>query len=102
MDPLLIATPSEASIGAALRLWPELRGKRIRPLLVSAFGDIYVETSAGDVWVAQPLELACEAVASSVDEVNVVSSLSTRPGNRTVTSWNSQPLPSGSLNDAYE
>ena len=69
MNPLFVATPSEASISAALRLWPELGGKRIRPLLVSAFGDIYVETSAGDVWAAQPLELTCEAVTSSVDEL---------------------------------
>jgi len=69
MDPLFIATPSPSSIGAALQLWPELGGKRIRPLLVSAFGDIYVETSAGDVWVAQPLELTCEAIASSADEL---------------------------------
>src|ERR687897_416982 len=42
------------------------------------------------------------AVASSVDEVNVVWSASTRPGNRTVTSCNSHSLPSGSLNEAYE
>jgi hypothetical protein len=49
-------------MGAALRLWPELAGMRIRPLLVSAFGDIYVESSAGEVWVAQPLELSCERV----------------------------------------
>ena len=56
MNPLFVATPSEASIEAALRLWPELAGKRIRRLLVSAFGDIYVETDEGDVWVAQPLE----------------------------------------------
>jgi hypothetical protein len=40
------------------------------------------------------------AAASSVDEVNVVPLVSTRPGNRAVTSWNSQPLPSGSLNEA--
>src|SRR5712671_7437184 len=40
------------------------------------------------------------APASSADEVNVVSLASTRPGNRAVTSWNSQPLPSGSLNEA--
>ena len=26
----------------------------------------------------------------------------TRPGARTFTSWSSQPLPSGSVNDAYE
>src|SRR6266849_7135581 len=42
------------------------------------------------------------APASSVDEVNIVSSASTRPGNRTVSSWSSQPLPSGSLNEANE
>src|SRR5512132_1083968 len=42
------------------------------------------------------------ALASSVDEVNVVTSASTRPGNRTVTSWSSQPLSSGSLNETYE
>ena len=56
-------------MGAALRLWPELAGMRIRPLLVSAFGDIYVESSAGEVWVAQPLELSCERVADSVDSL---------------------------------
>ena len=42
------------------------------------------------------------AAASSLDEVNVVTFVSTRPGNRAVTSWSSQPLPSGSLNEAYE
>ena len=67
MNPLFVATRSEASIEAALRVWPELAGKRIRPLLVSAFGDIYVETDEGDVWVAQPLELTCEKIADSVD-----------------------------------
>jgi hypothetical protein len=67
MDPLFVATPSEGSISAALQLWPELASKRTRPLLVSAFGDIYVESSTGEVWVAQPLELTCEQVASSVD-----------------------------------
>ena len=40
------------------------------------------------------------APASSVDEANVVVSASTRPGNRSVTSCRSQPLPSGSLNEA--
>ena len=69
MNPLFVATPSEESIAAALGLWPELAGMRIRPLLVSAFGDIYVESSAGDVWVAQPLELSCERVADSVDSL---------------------------------
>jgi hypothetical protein len=42
------------------------------------------------------------AAASSADEVNVVASAPTRPGNRAVTSCNSQPLPSGSLNEAHE
>ena len=42
------------------------------------------------------------AVARSADEVKVVSCASTRPGNRAVTSCNSQLLPSGSLNVAYE
>ena len=69
MDPLFVANPSEAEIGEALRLWPELAGKRIRPLLVSAFGDIFVETDGGDVWVASPVELTCELVAGSVDDL---------------------------------
>jgi hypothetical protein len=46
-------------------LWPELAGKRIRPLLVTAFGDIFVETESDEVWVASPVELTCEGVASS-------------------------------------
>ena len=36
------------------------------------------------------------AAARSVEEPNAVSP-STRPGNRVVTSWNSQPLPSGQV-----
>jgi len=40
--------------------------------------------------------------ASSLDEVNVVVSASTRPGNRTVTSCNSQPFAVWTLNEAYE
>jgi hypothetical protein len=72
VDPLFVAVPSEESISAALRLWPELGGKRIRPLLVTAFGDIYVETSTGEVWAAQPLELICEKVASSVDSLQAM------------------------------
>ena len=69
MDPLFEARPSEKEIGDALRLWPELSGKRIRPLLVSAFGDIFVETDPGDVWLASPIELTCEPVAKSVEEL---------------------------------
>jgi hypothetical protein len=69
VDPLFEAHPSEAEIATALRLWPELNGKKVRPLLVSAFGDIYVETNAGDVWVASPIELTCERVADSVEQL---------------------------------
>jgi hypothetical protein len=69
MDPLFVANPEETEIADALRLWPELGEMRIRPLLVTAFGYIFVETAAGDVWVASPIELACERVAGSVSEL---------------------------------
>jgi len=69
MDPLFIATPSDEAIYEALSLWPELAGRKIRPLLVSAFGDIYVETDVGDVWVADPIEISCYLVAGSVNEL---------------------------------
>jgi hypothetical protein len=42
------------------------------------------------------------AFARSVAEPNVVSFESIRPGNRVVTSWSSQRLPSGSLKEANE
>jgi len=69
MDPLFVANPSEDQMEEALRLWPELAGKRIRPLLVTAFGDIFVETDDGNVWIASPVELACEPVAASVEHL---------------------------------
>lgn len=69
MDPAFIATPSEEDISAALSLWPELAGRGIRPLLVTAFGDIYVETDTGEVWVANPIELECSLVTNSVQEL---------------------------------
>lgn len=69
MNPLFTASPSEADIAAAAGLWPELTGKQIRPLLVTAFGDIYVETETGEVLVASPLDLTCERIAGSVDEL---------------------------------
>ncbi len=69
MDPLFVASSGEVEIAAALRLWPELAGKRIRPLLVSAFGDIFVETETGTVWVASPIDLTCELVAGSAQEL---------------------------------
>jgi hypothetical protein len=69
MDPRFVADPSEAAIAESLRLWPELAGKRIRPLLVTAFGTIFVETDSGEVLAADPIELTCEQAAESVDEL---------------------------------
>jgi hypothetical protein len=69
MDPLFVASPTETQIADALRLWPELAGKRIRPLLVTAFGDVFVETDAGDIWIASPIDLACERIAGSLTEL---------------------------------
>lgn len=69
MDPTFIATPSESDLSAALSVWPELAGRRIRPLLVTAFGDIYIETDTGEVLVAKPIELECIHVCDSVDEL---------------------------------
>ena len=57
MNPLFIATVPEADVARTLRLWPELAGRRIRPLLVSALGDIFVETDAGEVLVVDPWNL---------------------------------------------
>lgn len=68
MDALFVATHSESEIAAALELWPELAAKRIRPLLVTAFGDIFVEAIDGEVTVIDPLELSCDLVAASVSE----------------------------------
>ena len=42
------------------------------------------------------------AAARSADEAKVAPLASMRPGRRAVISWNSQPLPSGSLNEANE
>jgi hypothetical protein len=69
MNPLFIATPPEADVAKALGLWSELAGKRIRPLLVTALGDIYVETEGGRVLVADPLALECSHVADSTQEM---------------------------------
>jgi hypothetical protein len=69
MDSRFVATPNEADVADALRLWPELTGRHVRPLLVSAFGDIFVETDAGDAWVASPIDLTCTRVAASTQEL---------------------------------
>jgi hypothetical protein len=69
MNPLFMATPSDTNIASALAVWPELAGRTIRPLLVTAFGDIYVEAKTGEVLVVDPLELMCSHAATSVAEL---------------------------------
>jgi hypothetical protein len=69
MDPLFVATPGDAEVAETLLMWPELSGSRLRPLLVSAFGDIFVEKVSGEVWVVSPIELSCERIARSVEEL---------------------------------
>jgi hypothetical protein len=68
VDPRFESKPGEAEIAEALAMWPEVAGRRIRPLFISAFGDIYVEASEGDIFVASPLNLSCNRIASSVQE----------------------------------
>lgn len=65
VDPRFQASPPQSEIAKALALWPEIAGLRVRPLLVSAFGDIYVESARGEVLVADPLDLTCEVIAPS-------------------------------------
>ncbi|MBX7220005.1 MAG: DUF1851 domain-containing protein [Blastocatellia bacterium] len=65
MNPIFIATPTREDVANSLSLWPELAGLRVMPLLVTAFGDIYVETQSGEVWVVDPLQLTSEMVAGS-------------------------------------
>ena len=72
MNPLFIATVPAADVARALRLWPELAGRRVRPLLVSALGDIYVETDTGEVLVIDPLDLDCSHAADSVAHLEQV------------------------------
>ena len=69
MDPRFVAHPDASSIVDALAMWPELSGFRLRPLLVSAFGDIYVETEDGSIWLADPIEVSCSIIASSSAEL---------------------------------
>lgn len=66
---MFVATPDEEEIAETLLMWPELGGLRVRPLLVSAFGDIFVEKDSGEVWVASPIDLSYQRVASSVDDL---------------------------------
>lgn len=72
MNPLFASTASADSVSTALRCWPELAGKKVRPLLVTAFGEVFVETPTGEVLSADPIELSCQPVASSVDELEAL------------------------------
>ena len=72
---------------------------------------MYSAYQSGQFASACPMRFSCSpwaaaarrsALARSPAEANVVSAVSTRPGSRVVTSCNSQPLPSGSLNVANE
>ena len=49
-----------------------------------------------------PGEHCAGALARSFADAKDVAAGSTLPGSRVVTSWNSQPLPSGSLNDTND
>jgi hypothetical protein len=72
MDTRFAATPETSEITAALALWPELASRRIRPLFVSAFGDIYVETEDGEVWLTDPIALICEPITKSPSAVEAL------------------------------
>lgn len=69
MDPRFAASPADDEIARAIALWPELAGKRLRPLLVSAFGEIFLETADGTVISVDPVGLTCEQVAGSAAEL---------------------------------
>ena len=72
---------------------------------------MYAAYQSGQFASACPMRFSCwpwaasarrSALARSFAEVNAVSAESMRPGSRVVTSCNSHPLPSGSLNVAKE
>ena len=98
-----LALPSAGHVGAAAYVGSGL------PACSATMYSAYQSGQFTSYW--PPVRFSCSpcaaaarrsAAASSVDEVNVVTSASTRPGNRAVTSCSSQPLPSGSLNVANE
>jgi type I restriction enzyme R subunit len=91
--------------GAESSSYPDERARRI------ASFNMYAAYQSGQPASCWPVRFSCSpcaaaarrsAAASSAEEANAVAPASTRPGNRTVTSWSSQPLPSGSRNEAYE
>src|SRR5271165_1100093 len=72
---------------------------------------MYLAYQSGQFASASPMRFSCSpwaaearriASARSLAEPNEVTAGSTRPGSRVVTSWNSHPLPSGSLNETNE
>src|SRR5450631_2976346 len=72
---------------------------------------MYWAYQSGQFASASPMRFSCSpwaaaarriASARSLAEPNEVTAGSTRPGSRVVTSWNSQLLPSGSLNETNE
>jgi len=69
MDPRFVAQPSDSEIHKSLAMWPELAGARIRPLLLSAFGDIFVECEDGKIILVDTIELRCVEVANSANEL---------------------------------
>lgn len=50
-------------------MWPEVAGKRIRPRMVTAFGDIFVELPSGEIWLVDTVALTCERIVESFDEL---------------------------------
>src|SRR5438128_6816982 len=72
---------------------------------------MYAEYQSGQFSSRCPMRFSCcpwaasarrSALARSFVDAKVVVAESMRPGSRVVSSWNSQPLPSGSWNEANE
>ena len=72
---------------------------------------MYSAYQSGQFGSAAPVRFSCRpcaaaarrsALARSLAEAKLVAARSIRPARRVVTSWNSQPLPSGSRNEANE
>lgn len=69
MDPRLRAVPTPEQLDRALAAWPELGGHALVALLVTAFGDIFVEVDEGEVWLVSPGHAAVGRVAASRQEL---------------------------------